>query len=340
MSEVDEFFQAHQIEGSLSPEQAAELMSLAGSGDIGALAPEQGDAPIVTPEAVAEQQPEAVIDSEVNAENSVLMAKDGKHTIPFEKLVEAREGERHWKQQAQHEQQLREQALQELELLRTQAQARVDAGQAPTQADMNAAIAQQAIDAGVDPAVFGDMDEEGLANGVLLISQQVAAQATKPLLEEIKALKEQLAPVHQRQVEDANQAHFASVREKHPDFESIVESQELADWINSQPSFVRDQMNLVVEKGNATQAIELLDAFKSAVKTQTPAPGKDVRAAAQAAIESAKPAVPASLSDFQGGKAVAGNRFDAISNMDAASMADALAGLPPDQVEAFLSRTI
>ena len=44
------------------------------------------------------QQQQQVDESQLNAENAVILAKDGKHTIPYDKLVEARNGEKEWKQ--------------------------------------------------------------------------------------------------------------------------------------------------------------------------------------------------------------------------------------------------
>ncbi|MDH1865729.1 hypothetical protein N5D83_02710 [Pseudomonas chengduensis] len=341
---VDDFVQTNAPDGVLSPEQARQLEQLLDSGDTG-VEPEQGGQPVVTPELVAET--EDVQEPEVDPANAVIMAKDNVHQIPYQKLLDSRESERHWKQQAQQEQQLRQeeqrrhqQALDELAALKADAQARADAGQAPTQADMNAEIAQQAIDAGVDPAVFGDMDEEGLAKGVQAIAQQVHGKAIQPLLDEIKVLKDQLAPINQRQAEDANTAHFAAIREKHPDFESIAESQELEDWINAQPSFVRDQMTLIVQGGSAAQAIELLDAFKARNGQVQAAPEKDARATAKEMIDKAKPAAPVSLSDIPGGRAAASSRFEAIESMGREEKAAALADMPLDQVEAYLNRTM
>ena len=51
------------------------------------------------------QQQQQVDESQLNAENAVILAKDGKHTIPYGKLVEARNGEKEWKQKFDEAQQ-------------------------------------------------------------------------------------------------------------------------------------------------------------------------------------------------------------------------------------------
>lgn len=99
-----------------------------------------------------------------------MLARDGKHTIPYETLVKHRDGEQHWKARAVA-------AEQKLDEQLAQAKERADAGQAATKTDEMAAQAKAAINAGADASLFGDFSEEGLAKGIqTLIDQKVAAQ--------------------------------------------------------------------------------------------------------------------------------------------------------------------
>ncbi|RPP85389.1 hypothetical protein IPC1125_34870, partial [Pseudomonas aeruginosa] len=158
-----------------------------GAGDAGASA--GGDQQGKTPDA-----------KELNAENAVILAKDGKHTIGYEKLVEARQGEQHWKAQAQA-------AQAELQRLRDEAAARATAGEAPTSQDNQLAAAQAAMDQGVDPAIFGDFSEEALAAGIQkLIDAKVEAR--------VSALVDQnLAPIQKKEAESAASAHLNAIYE-------------------------------------------------------------------------------------------------------------------------------
>ena len=143
-----------------------------------------------------------------------------------------------------------EAAQQELDALKTAAQERADSGQAPTKQDNQIAAAEAAIDAGVDPSLFGDFSEESLAAGInKLVQQQVEAR-----------LQSALAPYEKREAQTATEAHYNAIYTAHPDADSVAQSHELAEWINSQPTFVRGSMSAVMQKGSTDQVIELLDA--------------------------------------------------------------------------------
>ncbi len=311
-------------DGDLTPDQLNRL--LAGEdyeGDTEAQATETGGQPEASS---GDDEGEPKNEAELSADNAVVMARDNKHTIPFEKLEEAREGQKHWRAQA-------EAAQQELEALKAQAQARADAGQAPTKQDNQIAAAEAAIDAGVDPELFGDFSEDALAAGIQkLVEQQVEAR-----------LKSALAPYQKREAETAAEAHYNAIYAAHPDADSVAQSQELAEWIESQPTFVRGSMSAVMQEGSTDQVIELLSAFKSATGT-TQAAGNHtaeaVRSAAKQKIANAKSDVPASLSDFPAGRAGAVSRSEAIQEMAGIELLDAMDSMTPQQIEDFLNRTV
>lgn len=334
-----EFLQQHAPDGVLTAEQAAQLLELSEEGDTGAAdaALEIGGEPGAT--AATEAKPEGeqaaddvsnISDAELNADNAVILAKDGKHTISYDKLVEAREAEKTWRDTATA-------AQQELAELKAQAQQRVEAGIAPTQTDNQVAAAQAALDAGVNPEIFGDFSEEAIAKGV----QTLIAQSLPALVE--AQVKQALQPHEQKQVSDLRSSHFDSIYEKHPDIDSMLESKELGDWLATQPSYVRVGFESTMKTGSAPEVIEFFDTFKAATgKTQSaPAPSAEsVKEAAKQAIAQAKPVVPASLSDFPGGKAGPATGNEALANLGANEMAEALMDRTPEQIEAFLNRSV
>lgn len=322
MSTNNEFIQS--LEGELTAEQVDQLIH-GPEGDTDAQADDEGNEPGVTTETEDSKQDGEADDSGLTAENAVVMARDNKHTIPFEKLEEAREGQKHWRAQA-------EAAQQELESLKAQAQARADAGQSPTKQDNQIAAAEAAIDAGVDPELFGDFSEEALAAGInKLVQQQVDAR-----------LQSALAPYEKREAQTAVEAHYNAIYEAHPDADSVAQSQELTEWINSQPTFVRGSMSAVMQEGSTDQVIELISAFKSATGT-TQAAGnltaQAVRTAAKQKADNAKSDVPASLSDFPAGRAGATSRDEAMHDMSSGiDLATAMDDMTPEQIEQFLNR--
>ena len=312
--------------GKLTPELAAQLIDQELHGDTANA--ENGSQPATT-QVTEENTPKVEgQDGTLNADNTVILAKDGKHTIPYDKLVEARNGEKEWRQKF-------DEAQQQLAQLQANAQQRIDNGQAPTTQDSQAAIAQQAIDQGIDPAIFGDFSEEALAAGIQkVVDMRVAAMVDQ-------RLKDVLAPLQQQQAVSAEQAHFTEIFTAHPDAESIVESKEFNTWLDNQPSITKDAYSTVLNKGSASQVVELLGLYKSANQLPQAAQTVDtVRAAAQQAVRQAQTPPPNSLSDLPAGSPAGVSRDERLAAMSPAQLAEEMQGWTPDQVEQFLNRRV
>ena len=341
-----EFLQQHAQDGVMTPEQAAQFLELA-EGDTGTKLPDTSSVPSAAPaDAEASTNQTAELEPSKNAgeatptpsdvqpdpANTVILAKDGKHTIPYSKLEEARQAEQAARAAAQA-------AQNELAALRAQAEQRAAAGVAPTAADNASAIVQKALESGeVDPAIFGDFSEEAMAKGIATLVSQGLTQG-------FTALRQELAPITAQHQMSEVEKHYGAIYQAHPDADSIAESQELDSWIASKPSFVRDAYRAVLDpqgQGTAAQVIELFSAFKKETgATQAaaaPAPSVDPKAAAKAAIAAAQPAVPASLSDFPGGRAGASSRMEALDALSPADLVEALEAMPQAQRDLYLSR--
>jgi hypothetical protein len=326
-------FQGNVPNGVLSPQQAATLLDRMAKGEISDQSLESGDEPIVAAvdDAIAANakknegaNPPAADKPEPDPEKSVILAKDGVHTIDYQKLVDARQGEKHWKAQAQAN-------AAELEALKAQAQQRADAGQAPTPTDNAAATAAAAIEQGVDPAIFGDYSEEALAKG---IRQLVLGEFSKLRTE----LDSVVTPLKQTQALTAREAHNNAIYAAHPDADSIAESKELGDWIAAQPGFARAGYEAVLKQGTTAEIIEFFATFKAATgKSEAPA-GIDPKVAARAQADKTVHPAPASLSDIPGGHAGPGNRFEAMDQLSPIALAEALQTVTPEVREQYLNR--
>lgn len=337
MTTQSEFFLEHAVNGELTDAQMVQMMSLP-EGDTSALL--EGGMPDATESAEAtpdgeqgttnEAENESATTPEPEPEKAVVLAKDGVHTIPYEKLAEAREGEKHWKAQA-------EAAAAELAALKQQAQQRADAGEAPTQTDAAVATAQAAIAQGVDPAIFGDFSEEALAQGIQkLVDMRVQEQVSA-------ALNQALAPIQQKQEADAATSHLSAIYKAHPDADSIAESKELADWIAAQPSFARAGYQAVLQQGTTAQVIEFFDTFKQATgkaAQQNTPEQSDVSAAAKAALAKARAQVPTSLSEIPAGSKVHHDEAEALMEMSDSSALNSFMGKSPEQIRALLERAL
>ena len=340
-----EFLQTHAQDGVMTPEQAAQFLELV-EGDTGTTLPDSGGEPgattadawtTSTPDAERQPSTNNIVDPKTAAAiepdpaNTVILAKDGKHTIPFAKLEEAR-------REVQTARAAAQAALDELAAIRAQAEQRAAAGVAPTAADNASAIVQQALETGdVDPAIFGDFSEGAMAKGIATLIQQG-----------FTSLRQELEPLKAQHQTSEVEKHYGAIYQAHPDADSIAESQELESWIASKPSFTQTAYRAVLDpqgNGTAKDVIELFSAFKKEVgATQaTNAPTNvDPKAAARAAIAAVQPAVPASLSDFPGGRAGPTSFTDRMASMSEVELFNAVntGGISQAQLNDYLNRTL
>lgn len=141
--------------------------------------------------------------------------------------------------------------------------------------------------------VIGDPDSDlGKALDILLEAKLGAVaptiQETRQAVEQIQAERETVAL----------QQHYAPATEKHPDWWDVVKSKEFADWVNALPTRERAWALHVYEHGTVEEGIEVMDAYKAArgrapAATHKPAPRRDSRADAAAAVKTGGRGIPA-----------------------------------------------
>lgn len=341
------------IDGALTPEQAAQALALAGSGDIG-VKPESGGAPATTTATndkggadagtKSEQQaaPAAdgngartVLESQQTADNTVVLARDGKHTITFDEVLKIRK-------QRDEAQANAESARQQLAALQAEAQARAEAGQAPTKTDTMAAQAQAAIDAGADADLFGDFSEEGLRQGLLKLHQQSREQIRNELRAELMGeLKKELQPLREQQSKSAAEAHYDAIYKAYPNADSIAQSAEFKAWVDSQPSVVRNAYwGLFDTKtgGTAAEIVEVFDAYSAATGKTSSQPTADPRAAAKAAAQAVRTDPPSSLSSIPGGRVDGLSPDERMAELSGVDLHYAMEGKTPEQITAWLNK--
>lgn len=269
--------------------------------------------------------------------NTVIVAKDGKHTIEYTVLEKAREQRDSYKAAAEN-------ATRQLAELQAQANARADAGKPPTQQDQLVQQAQEVIDQGIDPSIFGDYSEADLANGFAelnrLTAEKVRAQVKAEVLQELRT---EIAPFLERQKQNAESAHTNAILKAHPDVSSVLESTEFAGWVGRQPSYVQEAMTAVLDKGSAAQVVELLDSYKAATATQQSQKSSQApaaQAAAQKVVGQLKPPIPSSPSDIPGGRSGAGTLAERLQGMSEVDVFNAVNSgeISEEQLSRYLSR--
>lgn len=329
----EQFFLANAVDGELTDAQTMQMMNLP-EGDTPAPSGDSSDQPAaavqtevdtddVDPGKPVDPAPAPAAAPALEAPKPVVLAKDGVHTIPFETLEQAREGEKHWRT-------LAEQAQQQLEALKNAPAT----GAAPTPA-------VPAPQAEAIKADFGDFSEEAIAKGVeKLVDARVAAVVDA-------RVNAALAPVQQKQALTEAEEHLASIHAKHPDMESVIPSNEFAAWFHAQPKFAQPGIQAVLKEGTADEVNELLDTYKAATGKNTPDPVPQVpdpvaaaRVKAAAVIAKAQTAAPSSLSEIPAAGAVHHDQGEAMLEMSDASLMTMFDGKSPEQIRAMLDRAI
>lgn len=328
-------------DGEWSPQDAARYLEMSMNGDTSqeesietpadTAADEQTNTPDDKDDTPATEAPTDAPDDSSNDDvegEKVVLARDGVHTIPYEKLVEARERDR-------VSQEALAAANAELEILRKQAQ--TPATVAPTQQEQDIETAQAAIDAGVNPDYFGDFSEEALAEGInKLIDERVKAQVDAQVAQALQ-------PIQAREQESAEAAHYRTIYEAHQDIDSILESGEFDAWKGAQPTYVQAALDGVLAQGTAEQVVELLNNYKQSTNS-TAEPAKadkpssdDLKAKAREAINNAAPTIPASLSDIPGGHKGATSITEQMDSMSGIDIADEMMSWSAEKREQYLN---
>ncbi len=338
MKTQEEFFQAHAVDGQLSDEHMAQMLNLP-QGDSGAMPQSSEPAAAASANTASDGEPQAKKDPEPEpakkepdagadpnlipeGKTPVITAKDGVHTIAYEKLVQARD---------------------EAKAAREEAKAAKDrtATLEAENAALKTAPPAQAPAAAKDPAtgtedvhpIFGDFSEEALAKGI----EQLVSAAVAPLQKQLKSTEE----------EAGLRSHWTAIYTAHKDFDSMLESQQFDTWKKAQPSYAQPGIQAVLEQGTAEQVVGLFNDFKAATgKTAAdPAKGgetnppKDPAAAAQAAIARAQTPPPSSLSEIPGSTGPA-DEASAMLEMSPVAAMSKFEGKTPAQIAALLSKVL
>lgn len=337
--QMQAYFNQHAVDGALPDEEMVKLLTGTADEAIGETAigetgdTKDGDAPTPaeTETTAEEETPKEGAQAEAQQPEPVIMAKDGRNTIPYSELVDARE-------EAQRERSRNA----ELERRLAELEARIQGGTAP-----------QAADEGAEDDGGEDEQEDPLA-ALREDWPEVAdalAKVTAQQQQQIAALNGQMAPIQQSEAERQMAAHYTTILQAHPDADDIINSQEFASWRDAQPSFVRDVQEAVLQRGTAAQVVELFDSFKKAhnSKNLTPDDGDDrkleendddVKSDMSKNMErqQTRPRPPRSLSDIPGGSAVQTDPTEAFIAMSETARMDKIMGMSPDAIEAMLRR--
>lgn len=279
-------------------------------------------------------EPQTAPGSDDEPEGAPIASKSGAYTIPYDKLVQARErahalaGENEALKAQLAELSARQQA--NLQEQQAAAQVREASGQQATAADHNLELAQDAIEQGVDVSIFGDFSEEALAKGIQTLSVQMADRLRQELRSE---MARDLEPIRQQRAQSEVQQHYGAIYERHPDADELTQSSQFSDWLHALPSVMRDGVMYAMQEGTTSQVIEVFDTFKQQAGLRA-APAKS----AAAAPPQAQRRVPHSLSEMAGEphRDAVQQTLETAGNNPAALL-EAMDAMTPAQIERLMN---
>ena len=315
--DFEKYFEENAVDGALPEDAMVKLLT----GDLG----DTGDSPAPEPEvepAIEQTDGDSAKADEPDDETPVVLAKDGKNTIPYEKLVEAREEAKAAKAE-------REALMQEMESIKAML-AEKEAPKTEQTASEDGPVADELQDLKDQLADLPEVIEfvERYTGNQLKQVEMLKAQ--------IEALTAQIEPIRKTEETRAVEDHFRAITTAHADAEKIVESQEFTEWKGKQPSFAQEAYDAVLERGTAQQVIELFSAFKESTGW-----GKTAATAGDtAAPKTVKVNTPKSLSDIPAGTAAPHDEAEALTQMSQTGRLQKMLNLDPSKIEDLMARLV
>lgn len=282
------------------------------------------------PDADAGKVDDKKVDTTVKTE-TVIQAKDGVHTIPYSELEAARKNAEHWEKVATEQTAL----LDSLKAAQDE-----DKGTGDTKAQeavMDALKNDYPELAGVLEPVMKAMIDAGVKEQVSVLQAE--------LNKTIEPLKQSAEKLEKSASESAVEQHFNAIAKAHSDYESVLASQEFEAWKDKQPTFAKAGIENVLEKGTASQVIELVTTYKAAnpasqEKTDAKLTAEQLASKAKEVTDGVKPGAPNSLSDIPAGSKAHHDEVGALLDMNNQDLAAKFAGKTPAQIEEIISRAV
>jgi hypothetical protein len=255
-----------------------------------------------------------------------ILAKDGKNIIPYDRLVEAQTEAATLRQQTADQQKL------------------ID--------ELKKAVAKDEDNGGTEAqdAVMAEL-KEGYPDLAKLLEPVITNLVERGVKATVSNLQEKfettIKPLKESVDRTAADEHFEAIREKHSDFDDLMDSKVVDAWIEKQPAFLRGTYQQVMKAGNTQEVIELVQAYKDAnpapkpADTAKPAPTVDVVKEAKGIVDKAtKDTAPASMSDIPAGGGAVVDENAAYADLSGAQALQKFEGKTPAQIEEILNKLL
>lgn len=276
----------------------------------------------------------------------VIQAKDGKNVIPYSELEKSREETKKANEEVIRLEGIVTDNAEAISTLKANMEAAklLDEGGGGSSTDEQDKVLE---DFKKDYSEISEAVE-------LLIGTQVGAKLDT-IETALQGLKEQNEKtVAANDATEANLNHAQAILDAHPDFQSIIDDGKLSDWIEKQPSLVREGLTKITSDGDTSQIIQLFQDFKDAnpdhAKTEaekdvvlSPEEQKvkdeEAKKIAAKKIKDAEVETPASLSDIAGG-AVHHDESEAMQAMNGQALLGKFEGKSHEQIFALMDKVL
>lgn len=251
----------------------------------------------------------------------VIQAKDGKHTIPYKELEDAR-----LKATGLEQQVAAKDAL--IESLKAAQKVDEKAGNTDAQEELLAALNEEYPDLMVK---LGPVMDKLIQSGV---SKQ---------LDTVKAELQKTTATSEKTPEElAFDKHFAAIAEAHSDYESVFESKEFESWRKSLPSYAQPGVESILDKGTTEQVISLLNDYKKGTtqEKKEELTAEQLAAKAKETANGTKQDTPSSLSAIPAGSKAHHDEGEALLEANGMSLVNSFLGKTPKQVEEMIAKVI
>lgn len=175
-----------------------------------------------------------------------------------------------------------------------------------------------------------------------LLDAREEARAAKAELAALKANGGAATPEADTPKSDADlaAAHFRAIYSKHPDADTVVQSEDYQQWLAKQPTVVRSAYTAVLTTGSAADVNEMLDAFKAAQPRAAAPAVPSAQEKVAGIVAAVKSKTPLSLSDIPAGAAAHHDETEAMAEMGVTDLMAKFGSMTPAQREAAMRRLV
>lgn len=116
-----------------------------------------------------------------------------------------------------------------------------------------------------DPKVEEFLKEYDEVGPMMLeMGNVVMKKAAAMVLKAAETIFQHVGPVVKSAEEQAQERHFAAIKEKHPDYDGYIEKGEIKDWIAELPAYKKEAYQKVYDRGTTQDMIDMVTEFRNA----------------------------------------------------------------------------